>query len=299
MLPVEIIEILEKYSNYNKQAFININGNIDEIISNLNLFNESMSSQLQYLLSNHKTNSTNELYQDCITLCNYIDSLKTLDESYSEQVASNEVTGEDSNHHSKTPMPKPVKLFLCDDNICPACECNMIETHTMYTKKVNKNLMQRKIFSYKCDCCHKYFIPDYDAVDLDIIDTNLIFDTKYYDKLTLFDEVYVVTNINHHSSNNHELKDMDGKLCLILPNGNIITRIVNITYCSSCKKYYMLKSTYDSLTGVPICSIVDETKERQVSPDGFIFDSKGSKLTQYGYNVNCIDKLTDIQRQKF
>lgn len=300
MLPDEIVKILERYKNSNRQTFDDICCNMNKIIYNLNLFNESISLELQHLLSNHKINDTNQLYNDCIALCNYIDSIKPLQEQekdFVEHVAKEE-TEEIIVPQVPNNILESIKLYLCEDNLCPECECNMNEVYTDYSQNINGAYIQNKVSFYKCECCGKYFIPDYDAVDIDITNTNLIFDTKYYNKITLFDDVYVTTNINYHSSKNHKLEDIDGKLNIILPNGEIITKIVCVTYCRFCKRYYMLKSTYDNLNGIPICSIIDETKVKQESTDTILFDSKGSKLTQYGYNVNCIEKLTDTQRRR-
>ena len=62
----------------------------------------------------------------------------------------------------------------------------------------------------------------------------------------------------------------------------------------------MLKDIYDNLDGVPVCAIIDETKLQTVHNCNEIYiteNTKGSKLTQYGYNVNCIDKLSATQRR--
>lgn len=299
MFPKEIIEILQKYQDSNNTLLNDINNNISNIIEKLYSINQNLAERINSLiLDKNANNNVSEIVEDSITLRNYIESIQFLN---IKEISLNNLSTEISEEIVPNPtniMPKPVKLYLCEDNVCPECDCNMDETYTIYSQKVNETFIQHRISSYKCGCCHKYFIPDYDIVDIDITETNLKFDTKYYNKITLFDDVYVVTNINYHSSQNHKLEDIDGKLNLILSNGEITTRVVNITYCDFCKKYYMLKSTYDNLTGVPVCSIIDETKVKQENSENFIFDTKGSKLTQYGYNVNCIDKLTDSQRRK-
>ena len=60
----------------------------------------------------------------------------------------------------------------------------------------------------------------------------------------------------------------------------------------------MLKSEYDRLKGIPACVIINETYNRThyTENDFFYGDRGGSKLYQYGYNVNCADKLTVEQR---
>lgn len=60
----------------------------------------------------------------------------------------------------------------------------------------------------------------------------------------------------------------------------------------------MLKSTYDTINGIPACIIIDDTNSsnQQYTENDFIYgENSGSKLHQYGYNVNNQDKLTEEQ----
>ena len=70
---------------------------------------------------------------DSKTLRDYIKTIRLLE---IEQKLLNDSSAEISEELSLDLyiMPKPVKLYLCEDSVCPLCGCLMEETHTSFTE---------------------------------------------------------------------------------------------------------------------------------------------------------------------
>lgn len=100
------------------------------------------------------------------------------------------------------------------------------------------------------------------------------------------------------SKQNHDIEDIICDIPITKSDGDIAYESVRISHCKKCNKYVLLKSDFDSLDGIPACCVIDETHPKSNSDNSdFNYEEKGgSKLYQYGYSVNCSDKLTDEQR---
>lgn len=75
---------------------------------------------------------------------------------------------------------------------------------------------------------------------------------------------------------------------------------VNAGYCSNCKIFFIMESTYENLKnrGIPICRVSDEkTYLKNYSVNGMLL-AQESILMQYGYNVNQQEGLSSTRRQK-
>ena len=129
--------------------------------------------------------------------------------------------------------------------------------------------------------------------------TDIVFDKKYYNKLYHCDAI-VVFDVNKCSKHNHRIEDLVCELPIINKEGYLEYQTIDIIHCKTCNRFVMLKSIYDSLHGTPVTPIIDDTySTSNFTENDFYYGEKGgSKLRQYGYNVNCNDKLTVEQRQK-
>lgn len=294
MFPEEIIEILQKYQDSNCNPIIKINKNISEIISHLEKINENIASQLHNHLTMKNTDNTKELLNDSSTLIEYINSIKMLEISKSETnqgIATEEISEE------LTPIfEKKVHPYIVSDDICPFCNVKLTNHTIFYQRNINNKLTNEIVLWDRCPACNKLFALDCEVDDFDFNNTNIIFNSEYCDK-TEFNDAIVVSNINKCSNHNHKIEDVNCELPVIMSNGEIIQKIVPVIHCNTCRKYVMLKSTYNNLNGIPICVIIDETCSGSFTENDFYYgDGSGSKLNQYGYNVNCVDKLSIEQR---
>lgn len=299
VLPNEIIEILQKYKSNNQQAFKNINNSIDEIIYNLNLFNESISSELQYLLSNHKTDDTNELYNDCVTLCEYIDSIEKSEEQsencaerLSKEKVADKITSQISNN-----IPKPVKLFLCEDNVCPVCGCSMKETYISFTENNETSYEKIKIDTYRCDCCNRLFVCDYVINNIYLSRTNLIINYNYYNKIPsiCIDSVIVLKSTLRCFS--HRTETFLAQIPVLDEDGKIFYHSLDALYCFECNRFTILEDDFNAIKDIVLCKIVDETYvNNQENSNKFNIDKDCSVLKYYGYNVQTKKNISKQQR---
>ncbi len=194
---------------------------------------------------------------------------------------------------------KPVSVWLSSNEICPCCGIKLIPKRIYYYRNINGTYDKEEILWYKCTQCRKFFVPDSLLKKFDLDNTNIKILTEFYNKLTLHDTVYVLSDINHCSSQEHKIEDINATLAIVNKEGEIEQINVEISHCLTCERYVMLKSTYDSIRGVPVCAIFDERRESQVCENNentFYFD-KESKIRRYGYNVNVIDDFPTEQRQ--
>lgn len=194
---------------------------------------------------------------------------------------------------------KNVYVFVCANNYCPNCQKELIPYTVYYRKLSNNKWYSSSVKWYRCSECGKFFVDDMSAMKFDTSNTNVEFNTEFYHKITLHD-VIVLSNINQCSSKNHDVKDYVASIGIIQADGSTVLKNIPISYCSNCERYIMLKADYDALGGSPVCTLIDESKNIDTDDKNNEFnfgDTKGSKLTQYGYNVNCIEKLTHKQRQ--
>lgn len=131
--------------------------------------------------------------------------------------------------------------------------------------------------------------------------SNIRLDTSYYNRLSTH-EIIVLNSLKQCSSKDHKLEDVEAIIMTVLPNGLISPETINISYCRNCDQYIATILEYNELKGIPLCKVIDKTKEENQSNkhttyDSSNYDKTGSKLTQYGYNVNVSDNLTKEQRQ--
>lgn len=283
----EFINLIFKYERFNKNEITNIYNDVNAIISSVKQIQRNLSDKLYETLNSDDINdNSNEIFEDIQLIKKQVKDLKLL--SYK--------LNQENSILYKLQECKPVKLYITLNDICPVCNIKMNATKTTYSNLSNNNEIEyKKLETYYCHNCKKYFLDDDNIELINAKKTNLILLFEYYKKLSMFD-VIVITHINKCSGQNHEIKDMNGIIPIINTVGSIEYITVNIIYCKTCNRYIMLKSEYDSIKGIPICEIHDETQQTDNKSQQNIYNGRGSKLCNYGYNVNYIHNLSDKTR---
>lgn len=100
----------------------------------------------------------------------------------------------------------------------------------------------------------------------------------------------------------HKVTTIDGVLKVADKSGKIKTVKIPAGYCSDCKVYFILESTYKSLQtkGIPMCKVTSESNYYEVKkalPGGMKLASE-SILKLYGYSVSEAEDIPTIQRWK-
>lgn len=283
MIPQEIKSILEKYQDSNSTEIQAINNNIQNIIRELKSVRKHLSLQLHEFTDSETVNDKeDELFQDLKILKKYINGLEVT--PYKILDIESLVT-----------FTKNVHLTLISDDLCPACNVKLIKYQIYYQRRVANKIKNESVSGYRCPTCNHLFVADYEIEDFNFEQTNIIV-KKSSDKIA-FQDTIVIFNINKCSSHNHAIEDIKCNIPIIVPSGEIVYAEFPIIHCKTCKRYIMLKSTYDTINGIPACIVIDESKVSGYTENDFLYgDSSGSKLHQYGYNVNCQDNLTVEQR---
>ena len=110
--------------------------------------------------------------------------------------------------------------------------------------------------------------------------------------------VIVLSNTKHCSFSNHKNTDVIVQVPIIEKDGNINYSQVLASYCSTCKKYTILKDDFKNISGVILCEVIDEsvTYEAQNNKNELDIKERESILYKYGYNVQSKQNLSSKQR---
>lgn len=298
MLPKEIVDILIKYQGNQNDPIYDINYSINKM--NGAFYNIVTSlKEVQMVLSSYLNNSItkdivhdneNEVLNDLKILRTYINRIESfrICETQHEQEKLSEY------------IPRVSHLvYIIQDKKCPCCNKNLFPCTIKYRRKKDNILYEETVDWYICKMCHKKFAIVDEIKDFYSYNTDISFDKKYYNKMYHCDAI-VIFNINKCSKHNHQIEDLICDLPIIDKDGNLKYQTIDIIHCKTCNRFIMLKSVYDNLHGTPVNPIIDDTYNTSnlTENDFYYGDKGGSKLRQYGYNVNCNDKLTVEQRQK-
>lgn len=292
MFPEELTKLLNKHKDSNHIQIENINSNIKDIIKSLKNIRNNLSSELFKINTSDEIVDATEILADIKTLKEQISYIETL------PIQTENKTTEVSEKLSEIPrFTNKVILHSSEDDICLHCNVKFTQHHIRYQRIINNKLCSETKFWYKCPVCNRLFIIDYEIEDFDFSNTNITIKKRAKDKINFADAI-VIFNINKCSKHNHDIEDVKCEIPIIVSTGEVMYGKFPLIHCKTCNKYIMLKSTYDTINGVPACIIVDETNSSsQYTENEFYYgDSSGSKLHQYGYNVNNQDKLTEEQR---
>lgn len=285
MFPKEISDIIIKYQSENDELST-INAAVDELIYQLNKINENIAEKLRLLLySADTTEEEANLLRDSQILRKYTSTLSMI--KYDAKV-----------NLDKTIYNDILDLYICYDNICPACNCKMEEESTQYDKIGFRGNNKGDITIQNCPACERKFVIDYDLDGIDIDHTNIVLHRDYYIIVELsFNDVIVLSTVTSCSSKGHNITDINANIPVIKTNGNIEYTCRNVAYCRECNKYIMLKSDFYDIPDKIACEVIDQTTTSASSNDDEIeISQKQSVLYKYGYNVNAIDNLSDKQR---
>lgn len=288
MFPKEISDIIIKYNSSNDELST-INAAIDELIFQLNSINGNIKERINCLLTTVETTAEEErLFHDSKILREYISTLSMIRNGRESKIINQTTTHNDN-----------LDLYICYDNVCPACNCKMEEENIQYTKIGFNGNTKGNLTIQKCPNCNRKFVIDYDLDGIDIDYTNIILHSDYCIKDELnFNDVIVLTTVASCSSKGHNITDIEARIPIIEMNGSINYISKNVAYCRECNHYIMLKSDFLDLDTVIACKVIDQTIPYEPSKTGDELEIKQrqSVLYQYGYNVKAKDKLTDKQR---
>ena len=109
----------------------------------------------------------------------------------------------------------------------------------------------------------------------------------------------VRTNVFKCMHNKHKIDNVDALMNLDI-DGKVQQIRVSAGYCSQCKVYFILDSTYQNLKrkGIILCRVSDE---KAYAKNGYVNEmhlAQESLLMQYGYSVSQMEDLSSTRRQK-
>lgn len=302
MFPDELIQILQKYKEEMWLSHIeNLNKNFKQTISLLKGLRNHLADKLYDIYTSDSLDNS----ADCEILSSEISLLKQQILNYIKlQEATQTYCGFTTEISEEltcqtVDFDEYTHIHICCENVCPKCIEKLNPISIYYQRKISSVSNRESVSGFRCPVCGSLYMIDSDFEKLDCNNTNIEIHTKRYNKLNIQNEVYVVTDVNKCSVNNHDLDDILGTIPIIDSEGNTTFAYVDIIRCKTCNKYIMLKSTYQNIKDFLACQVIDETREAINKANNSIsdYDSTGSKLSQLGYNVNCVDKLTEKQRE--
>jgi len=197
-------------------------------------------------------------------------------------------------------IPMSQTVYVIANQTCPECRKLLSFKKIIYKTSSNGFIHQSSINGYECKKCKAIFIPD--TIKENLANSSLDINTKYYNRISTH-EIIVLNTLKSCSKKDHKLESVDATIMTVTPNGSICPETLHVSYCRNCDKYIAILSEYNKLKGIPICEVVDMTKEKNQKKqdnskyDQTLYDKTGSKLTNHGYNVNITDNLTKEQRQ--
>ena len=283
----EIVNYLNKHEDKSIKYRREFNDGIYKINHSLLSLRDELIQTLSIQL--RENSSGLELCKDIETLNGYISNLKSLIGCSIEE--------ESAKIQQKL---KDVKLYLCNDNICPSCGCNMEDTMTRYSVTLVGNIVSRSLRTYRCPCCNRFFVTSDELNQIDIDNTNLIINKDLFQNNPVIDyyTVIVLTNTLKCSQEGHNIKDVCIHIPIINDSGQLDVVAVNAGYCKECNRFVMLKSDFKLINGVIICEVIDETTINQkLESDEIEIKQYESLLYRRGYNVKTKDNKSDEQRQ--
>lgn len=301
MFPDELIQILQKYKDEIWLSHIeNLNKNFKQTISLLKGLRNYLADK-QYDINTSDTLDDNS---DCDVLSSDISILK---QQISHYIKLQEATQINSDFATETSEEistfkefKNVKLYLCADNVCPKCGCNMNQTKTSYGQVSLQNhlVSNKKLDSYMCPACYRYFVTKDVINNIKVNKTNIKLLEDYYHEIPPIDiySIIVLSNTLNCSSN-HNTDDLIAKIPVLNEDGEISYLKINASYCYDCKRFTILKNDFISIKDIVMCKVIDETSDySNNSENEFDMEQRRSILFQYGYNVQTKKNLSEIQR---
>lgn len=211
-----------------------------------------------------------------------------------------EIIDEDFKTESTKNIPVSQTVYVIANQTCPECRKILSFKKIIYQTSSIGFPHQSSINGYECKKCKAIFIPD--TIKENLANSSLSINTKYYNRISTH-EIIVLNTLKACSNKDHKLESVEATIMTVTSNGSICPETLHISYCRNCDKYITILSEYNKLKGIPICEVIDMTKEKNYKQqdnskyDQTSYDKTGSKLTNHGYNVNITNNLTKEQRQ--
>lgn len=300
MIPENIIEILTENQDLITDEIDAINKSIDRISDALKTSSSIILQRLTYEADNENFDEESEkkyLYQSQM-IRKYAKNLHEIELFSQPSDEESRIIEENFNDSTSQNISKLQTVYVIANQTCPVCKQELKFKKIEYQQKDNES-KDKYINAYSCPECHRNFVLDITSENFK--NTNIVIDTKYYNRLGM-DDLMVVDSFSSCSNKNHKLEDVEAVIATILPNGKLLNETLNASYCNECKHYFTTKFEFNKLKGVPICKVIDKTVSKQDMKDmegtnSTPADKGGSKLTQHGYNVKYNNNLTKEQRQ--
>lgn len=198
------------------------------------------------------------------------------------------------------------EIYLVQNNkLCPLCGNSSIISFRKYFLNYNTENSEPQIAfvptSY-CPECQKNLITYEQYRQYKVNEGNL--QIKYWadyadnDDIEFFETAKDLIILSETKCE-HEAQALTGMFLTIRKDGRIAPEYKSITYCDECKQYMILKEDYQSFGGVPVCTVIDESKTKKYveTYTAKKIIRKTPVLGDIGYNVNNIKRLTKKQRQ--
>lgn len=288
----ELSDLINKYQSIKPEEVERIYKDISDIVRQLRSIKRHISFKLRELVDSDTIDDDieNELLQDSKILRNHINSISSICKTVDINNDSHQIKGQLS-------LFENINLYLCYDDICPACNWKMHNRVIQY-KNLDKNA-NHNISIYECENCNRLFISDYELENIRHENTNIVIHNNYAIKNELDSiDVIVLTSVTRCISVGHNITDIHAKIPTITSNGKVVYVEKDIAYCRECQNYIMLKADFDDIESVVICQVIDQTISYTAlqNYDEIEFTQKQSILYQYGYNVSARDNLSSKQR---
>lgn len=111
-------------------------------------------------------------------------------------------------------------------------------------------------------------------------------------------DIIVLKTTQKCKHESHEMQDVIAKIPVLYDTCDVQCLDVQLAYCKTCGKYYMLKSDFDMISGIILCQVVDQTtNSTNNQDDNFIALQKQSVLYRCGYTVSSQRKLSAEARR--
>lgn len=199
-----------------------------------------------------------------------------------------------------------IYLDVIDDNTCPHCNKQLHLTATHYVifenRSKDKVIDRNYIKTGFCDKCLIKYIPnkEYQKVltrhDIEI--TNIKINKNHCIPPLDIYSVIVLSNTMKCTYDKHYTKDLIAKIPTLNDEGELFYSEIGASYCANCNKFTILKDDLNSIKGVIMCKVIDETTvSSNNNYDEIEIEQRKSILYNYGYNVQTKRNLSNKQRQ--
>lgn len=216
----------------------------------------------------------------------------------------------------KNSYVKP-SCYIAADNVsdCKNCNCQLIGAQLSILNSYQHEMVKKVKY---CPSCGTFYIPS--SIVKHCKD---VFEIKNLDKFKMllddqqkqsaendvkklqtieFKDFVVRRNTFSCYNKEHQIEEIAAVIKVMDRRGNVFQRKISAGYCSACKIYFIMESTFQKLksSGTILCQVCDEKTYlknggKRISNSSL---SSESLLMQYGYNVREKENIPKEQRWK-